>query len=762
MTFVAVDSMSENCHFCEQPITSGLKIESDNRAFCCNGCAMADAMLNNRQAVGPGQKLLQRYAHLVVAGAQESLQVYNADQASWKVQLPDIHCSSCLILLERMSEWLEGVLDVRVDFSAKRATIQFNPETLSIAVLAAWLDYVGYPPSLISEKERKRQDFSKLGIAGFAMGNAMMSAFPEYFGLDSQGHVGLLTVFRWSTAVFATLSLVVAGISYLQNAFKAIRSRQWSLDIPIAVGMIALWSWSVYELLAGLSGGYFDSLSGFIFFLLLGKMLQERTYAAFSFERTVKDFLPLSVYCQRVEGFLKLDQLVPEDNITIQEGGIIPITVKVKKPISIDYSFLTGESVPVDLDVGQTAYQGGRVLHKPLLGEVLENIAEQSTSDLWKEEDYGTTGWVSASITAWFTRTVLILSFFGGLVWYFVAPDRAVEIAVSVLIIACPCALSLAAPFAYGTASALLSKRKLYLKSGRAVADLAAVQVAMWDKTGTLTQKGLDKSELSLTSEDAAAVLFIANTSIHPVAQSLVTSLSGIAFQRPQKFFEIREISGKGLEAKGRDSTVWRIGSGNWIGQPPGPTYIEKNGEILGAFTPEWTYRPLRSMFKSLDKMGVTNVLISGDQPRDIPKEWKQFFEDRLHFSCSPKEKRALVEQYKRGMYLGDGLNDVEAIDAALVGLAVVDNVLGYFPKGNGVIFSEALPNLPEFLRYAKRMKRWTKGAYLLSLFYNIAGIGFALTGQLSPVVAAILMPISSITVVLFSTAGAYLLAPKG
>ena len=762
MTFVGVLAMNQNCHFCKQPISPGLEINRQSEVYCCSGCVTADAMLNLSTQVGPGPKVLQRYAHFVVAGKAECIVMYHTEHAAWEVLLPSIHCTSCLILLERMSEWLDGVLDVRVDFSSKRATLQFNPSRLSITLLAAWLDYIGYPPSLLTEQERKHRDFSKLGIAGFAMGNAMMSAFPEYFGLDAHGHSGLLMLFRWSTAVFATLSLAVAGRDYLKNAFKAIRAQQWSLDIPIAIGMMALWMWSAYEVLAGRSGGYFDSLSGLIFFLLLGKLLQERTYAAFSFERTVNDFLPLSVYSHRTECFLRLDQLVPGDSIVIPESGIIPLTVAVVDPCTIDYSFLSGESTPVQLEPGQMAYQGGQVLQGSVTGRVLENASHAAASDLWKEEDLGTTGWVSASVTAWFTSAVLTLSVLGGAGWYFFAPERAVEIAVSVLIIACPCALSLAAPFSYGTASALLAQRKLYFKSGRAIADFAEIRVVMWDKTGTLTQKQLAHNALDLDPLDAVAIRKITGASLHPIAQSLFAALPLAADETDYKIIYVRENTGNGLVAKGRDGVSWRIGNGQWLGQPPGPTYIEKNGEIIGAFTPEWTYRPLSRMFKSLKEMGISSVLISGDQPRVLPQGWLEYFGDQRHFSCTPQQKRELVERHQHTAYLGDGLNDVEAIDAATVGIAVVENVLGYFPRGKGIIFAESLPKLPAFLRYAKQMKRWTKAAYVLSLLYNIAGITFSLSGFLSPVIAAILMPLSSITVVLFSTAGAYLFAPKG
>ena len=284
----------------------------------------------------------------------------------------------------------------------------------------------------------------------------------------------------------------------------------------------------------------------------------------------------------------------------------------------------------------------------------------------------------------------------------------------------------------------------------------------MWDKTGTLTQKQLAHNALDLDPLDAVAIRKITGASLHPIAQSLFAALPLAADETDYKIIYVRENTGNGLVAKGRDGVSWRIGNGQWLGQPPGPTYIEKNGEIIGAFTPEWTYRPLSRMFKSLKEMGISSVLISGDQPRVLPQGWLEYFGDQRHFSCTPQQKRELVERHQHTAYLGDGLNDVEAIDAATVGIAVVENVLGYFPRGKGIIFAESLPKLPAFLRYAKQMKRWTKAAYVLSLLYNIAGITFSLSGFLSPVIAAILMPLSSITVVLFSTAGAYLFAPKG
>ena len=745
-----------HCAFCEQPIEVSVAHEREGKEYCCAGCATADQMLHGQRELGPNPSTIDRYKHLVVAEEAEGLVRYHGNHTLWRVSLPDIHCTSCLIVLERMEEWLPGILEVRVDFSAKIASITFNPEKLSIALLAAWLDFIGYPPSLVPPAIRKTQAISTLGVAGFAMGNAMMSAFPEYFGLNEAAHHGLLLLFRYSTAVFATLSLAVAGKQYIVNAWKAIRVQQWSLDIPIAMGMMALWGWSVYALVRG-EHGYFDSLSGLIFFLLLGKMLQERTYAAFSFERTVHDFLPLSVFSLERGSFIRIGQLFPGETITVPKNNVVPVNATARGVISIDYSFISGESEPVEVLIGQRVYMGGTVLSDGATFEV-EETPKGAATQIWKDEQSGLTGWVSGSITAWFTISVLVLAMGGGVFWYFIAPQRALEIAVSVLIIACPCALSLAAPFAYGTAAAKLAQHNFYVKSGRVLASLASVQTLFWDKTGTLTRRGKKSSDTSLAKEDAAVLRGILDRSTHPVAQAMLEAIGDGDRLAPENW---EEMVGSGIVARDGQGNVWRIGSGRWLHLTEGLTYVMRGDDILWQWEPQWTYRPLAPMFEQLKAEGKNLHLLSGDRPRKLPEGWERYFGSNQWFEQRPEDKMRRVAQVEHSMYLGDGLNDVEAMAAADVGVAVVEDVLGFFPKGNAVIFASALVGVPNFLRYARRMKNWVRGAYALSLTYNLIGLGFALSGALSPVVAAILMPLSSITVVLFSVLGAYLWAPR-
>jgi Cu+-exporting ATPase len=740
------------CQFCKQPIDAGFKTTRDGNDYCCTGCATADAMLGGSDQEGPSVKLIDRYSHLSLIDHKEGLDKINGNHWQWTIQLPGIHCTSCLILLERMGEWLPGVRDVRVAFSAKQAVVQFDPEMISVSRLAAWLDFVGYPPSIITQKKKTTSGIAELGITGFAMGNAMMSAFPEYFGLSEETNYQLLYFFRYSTAFFATISLVVAGKFYLINAYKAVRNRQWSLDIPIALGMLALWVWSAHLLFTGQNGGYFDSLSGLIFFLILGRFLQGRTYAAFSFERTVDDFLPISVFSLTREEFVRLGDLKEGEEYQIPTEGIVPVKSILMGKAELDYSFITGESELQQLYRDQTIFAGARNAGSTLIAKVLQAPSQSEVEGLWKSKDRETTGWVSERITATFTISVLIISVLATVVWWFLNPERAIEIGVSVLIIACPCALSLAAPFAYGTASKLLSDMGLYMKSGLGIEKLAAAQRFFWDKTGTLTERASTVNITELSEGDKSVFRAMVGRSSHPVSRLLAQYLQ----EGPKATLSRwEEHVGKGIEAEFEGQT-FALGSAQWLNTTGDQTVMAIEGHVVGGFGSEFSYRAnLTELFQAITDLGGEHALISGDHPRELPRNWSKYFEGKSHFNKSPEQKSSLVQGQKNAVFLGDGLNDVKAMESADLGIAVVENSMSYIPKSGGVLLANQLLELPAMIRYSRRVRSLVKWAYMLSLLYNLSGVALALFGALSPVVAAILMPLSSISVVLFVVLGA-------
>lgn len=750
-------SAPSNCSYCQQPIAKKPPF-SKNALYCCAGCETADELTSGKSLAGPDRKTIIRYQHLSIASEKEGIKTYDKQWSTWELILPHIHCSSCLILLEKIPQWLEGVHEIRVSYSAKRIEVSFDKSTINPALLAAWLDHLGYPPRLVRKhKSRDTKDIWHIGLAGFAFGNAMMGAFPEYFGLNSAAQQNLLLFFRYSTGFFATLSLAVAGNIYLKSAFTAVKKQVWSLDIPIAIGMLALWFWSSFLLFSGTNGGYFDSLAGLVFFLRLGRFFQKQTYSAFSFESNVNDFLPLSIFSCDQNAFVRLNDLNLGECIELPKEGVLPVDVKVEGKVLVDYSFITGESDPIVHQTGDIALMGGRVLNA-LKGKVYKLAPARDLEKIWQS---GTveTGWVSTKVTAAFTMAVITLSILATVAWWFIDPTRAVEIGVSILIIACPCALSLAAPFAYGTARTLMSKMGLFLKSGEGVARLGDLKTVAWDKTGTLTHKE-QKITIQWHGEQEPLLLkSIVARSIHPIAQGVSSYLEP---SPTVECFQWQEHLGQGISAVDDKGRTIRLGSGRWLELDGSATYMTIDGKLSATINIQAGYREtMEEVLQGLAKLSLNVLLISGDHPKILPKRWLIFFKNKLFFNQQPEQKAAIVRQHDDVLFIGDGLNDIQALQASKIGLSLVEEDLGYFPKSDGLLLSISLTKLPAFIAYAKNMRRVVKLAYGGSLAYNLIGIVLAVLGWMSPVVAAVLMPLSSISVVLFAVLCAHLLRPK-
>ena len=438
-------------------------------------------------------------------------------------------------------------------------------------------------------------------------------------------------------------------------------------------------------------------------------------------------------------------------------GGIIPADLLLKAPAVIDYSFITGESDPIALKVNEVAKAGGKSMND-IYATVHAPPSISSLEQVWKAKDRNT-GWVSARMTAIFTISVLSIAFFSGAVWYFINPDRFVEIAVSVLIIACPCALSLAAPFAYGTARSNLAKLGLYLKEGKGITYLSTLKNIAWDKTGTLTQKQPQANIHWYREAHPELLHALASRSIHPVSKAISMVLTP---SYPVILGNWQEWIGEGISATLEDGTVLKLGSGKWLGMPQGPTYFCLDDILVATIELSANYREgMVEVFEALSTAQIDHHLISGDHPKELPTSWESYFSDKTHFNQTPNQKAALLRTLPQTAFIGDGLNDVKAMHEAHIGLSVVEEDLGYFPQSDGILMASGLSKLPAILRYSRRMVLVVRSAYVLSLCYNLLGIIIAVLGLLSPVVAAVLMPLSSITVVLFVVAFAQILQPK-
>ncbi len=776
-----------NCYHCGDPCTE-TEIIKDEHSFCCEGCKTVYSLLHDNglqqfyrinKSAGTSQKALERQTYAWLddsATVHKLLDFAEGDRARIRLHLPQIHCASCIWLLENLPRLHPGFLQSTVNFPKREASISFNSGLLSLREAVEWLDRLGYPPDLkfdrLHEKQKAPVDkrlFLQLGLAGFAFGNIMLLSFPEYLGLDAtKGNFA-----HYLSALNILLAIPVLTYSardYLSSAWKGLQHNDWNIDIPIALGMLSLFGRSLYDILTGIGPGYLDSLAGLTFFLLIGKWFQRRTYQQLSFDRDYKSYFPVAAEVLRdgQQVSMTLDQLEVGDQVVVHNGELIPADGHLLKgKARVDYSFVTGESIPVPKRAGEYLYAGGRQKGEAIT-VVLEKRVDQSyLTRLWEESDHRANEDSNASALAkkvgrYFTFAILAIGFGTLVFWWPKDSALAINAFTAVLIIACPCALALAIPFTLGNAMRRLSTLGIYLKNTETLERLASLDTIIFDKTGTLTST--KQAEVTYTGDpispkEKERLRLLCRQSNHPLSQAIAAkldaSLSTTATGQVEQF---KETAGQGIEGL-IDGTYYRLGQASFVGLSDsdlqGEVFLRIGEQKVGVFQLKHSYRRgLKDMIRTLgERYGLH--LLSGDNDRERSHLGKFFpTRSRLHFRQSPHDKLAYVQALQndghRVLMSGDGLNDAGALRQAEVGLVVTESSNNFTPASDAILEAKRFGDLPVILRFARVSLRLVYAAFTLAFIYNVIGLSFAVRGALSPVIAAILMPASSITIVAF------------
>jgi P-type Cu+ transporter len=777
------------------------------KPFCCNGCKTVFEILNENNLCeyyslekNPGipinKKAEQDFAYLNELPIRKKILSFDSiEYAKISFSIPTIHCISCIWLLENLRRLDAGVLRSEVNFRRKTVTIDFHPEKIMLSRLAALLTSIGYEPTISWDEKSSGEKLTdkslvyKLAVAGFCFGNVMLFSFPDYLGIDESDST-LMYIFSRLNLVLALPVFFYSGFGYLHSAFLSFKQKQINIDVPIAVGLIALFLRSSFDILSSTGPGYLDSFTGLVFFLLIGRWFQSKTYESLSFERDFKSYFPLAINKFQNDDWkpVVIYELQKGDTIQVRNMEIVPADSLMKTPEAlIDYGFVTGEARPVKVYAGDLVYAGGRLIGEPIRLNVVERTSQSHLTSLWNNEVFRKRAVsryqkIIDRAARKFTWVVMGIALLTGIFWYWKSPSEMWLVLTSVLMVACPCALALAAPFTYGNMLRVFGGHKFYLKNADVIERMAAIDAVVFDKTGTVTynQQPNVKFVGRLSNDEMLLVKRLTASSAHPLSKiiadwitrqytlNVVDTFRGAADQTtlnvlkgPDKLMQFKEWPGKGIEGL-VDGHLVRVGSAAFTGATPTSTvgtsqvFVSIDGELFGYFTIAQTIREnLKPMLSTL--AGKYVALLSGDSDTDRKKMESLFGRNTpMLFNQSPHDKLAFIrnlqQQGKKVMMIGDGLNDAGAFKQADVGIAVTDDTGLFTPASDGILRGEKLQSLDKFLSLAKSSSTILKLAFVISFLYNAVALSFAVTGHLTPLVAAVLMPISSISVVVFST----------
>ena len=777
-----------NCFHCGNEIVKKEEIIFDEKSFCCNGCKTVYEIFSQNDLscyydfqAAPGATPLDingKYDFLDNEEIVTKLLEFQEDTtAIVSLYIPHIHCSSCIWILENLQKLQSGINTSQVNFPEKKVRITFNPEKSSLKRIVELLSSIGYEPYISLENfdkgkaEVDRSLIYKIGIAFFCFGNIMLLSFPEYFEIEEFWINQYRGFFRMLIFILALPTFFYSAFGYYVSAWKSIKSGMFNIDIPIALGIVVMFVRSTIDIVFNYGQGFFDSMAGLIFFMLLGKLFQKKTYDFLSFERDYKSYFPIAITKIEPDGkesAVQVYAIEKGDRLLIRNQELIPVDgILISEKASIDYSFVTGEAVAIQKKSGDKIFAGGKQVGKVIEMEVLFSVSQSYLTQLWSNDVFQKKidikhKTVTDKISRYFTPALLGLALVSFLYWVFIDVNTAFNVFTAILIVACPCALALTAPFTLGNVLRIMGNRKLYLKNATVIEQLAKVDTLVFDKTGTITTN----KKTSITYEGAeftsSELKLLKNTlrgSNHPLSRRLYDFIPKQDKIEPTEF---EELIGKGIFAKFEENSV-KLGSSQFLEHMSENTHkktkvhVEINGEYKGSYIFNNQYREgLEHLFEKLATR-YELVILSGDNEGDRKILEKMLpSKTTLVFNQKPEQKLEYIEQLqtqgRNVMMIGDGLNDAGALAQSNVGISISENVNVFSPACDGILDATQFKKINFFMNYAKNAVKTIYISFALSLLYNVIGLSFAVTGNLSPLVAAIIMPLSTITIVSFVT----------
>ncbi len=781
------------CAHCGLPVPPGLVVPDRGDQFCCTGCEAVWGILH--EAGLEGYYRLPERRGLAVATSGRSFEEFDhpAFHALYVRSRPDglletelylegVHCSACVWLVERVPLTITGVARAELEIGRSLAHLAWDPASTSLSAIARFLDRLGYRPhpfrGVRADALRRAEDramLQRIGVAGALAGNVMLLALALYSGLFDGMEAEFERFFRWISLALVTPALLWPGRVFFQGAWTALRSGILHMDLPIAIGLGAGYLRGLWNTVTATGPIYFDGVATLVFLLLVGRFLQLRAQrAAADSTELLHSLAPASA--RVVEGDVvrevPTEALLPGAVIEVRPGDTIAADgVVVAGSADIDAALLSGESKPVHAAVGDQVWAGTTNLTAPIRVRVEETGESSRVGRILREVEAAARRRapvvaLANQLAGGFVAVVLVLAIGTTVYWWPTDPAAAIDHAIALLVVTCPCALALATPLAFSVAIGRAARAGILIKAGDALEFLGRGRGTIFlDKTGTLTEGKASLRAWEGPDAVKPLVLALERDATHPVAAGFraawpeVAPAAGAGMQHAigggvrgrVEGHEVVVGSPAFVAAYAREGTPLPVLAGDLT-----PVLVAVDGTIVGQAGFGDAVRPeAPEVLYSLRTQGWALRLLSGDAPTVVARVGAQlgFPREMIHGGATPEEKLQVLDQAagNRTVMVGDGVNDAAAMARASVGIGVRGGAEACLAVADVFLSQPGLRPLADLIDGAKRTLGIVRRNIGFALAYNVVGATLAMAGLLDPLVAAILMPLSSVTVIVHS-----------
>lgn len=773
-----------NCTHCGTPF-----ISKADKTYCCHGCKYVAQLLNKQdlerfyelkgQKIIPpvGSKVFHENDTAPLIQELKKAETYSEKSVtSARYSIEGISCIGCVWLIEAIFNRQAGAVHIRIEPQVDAIEISWQRNHFNIKAFAIELQKVGYRLSPYSEdftaNNNTKQLTHRLGLCSFFLLNTMLFTLPGYLGMDDEFF--LAPLFQLLSALFATLSLLVGGGYFISRAWEAAKCKVLHIDLPIATGLTAAYLGSLIGWYSGYNELiYFDFVATFVFLMLLGRWLQE-----YALERNRSHLQRQQYGPQHVTQFggakdgerLAVDAIKEKLKYSIAPGDINPVAADLLDDNGVlSLEWINGEAEPViwektritpagSINVGlhSLRFRARENWEESLLAKLLERPSDRFQNNRLQR------------VLKWYISTILIIASMGSASWLIATGDllKATQVLISILVISCPCALGVALPMCDEFAITRLRRTGLFIKSGQIWERIRMVNTVVFDKTGTLT---MDTPRLDnpmtikvLDPLSIEALAHLVSQNLHPIARSLreiiLANHSHIKESLNQYAAVIKETIGHGVSWKDLANNQWTLGKPNWCAKhndgKDAHSVFRKNGLLVAAFHFSEDVRDdARSTLEKFEHSSLKTIILSGDIKHRVTQIANQLglSSQQIQANCSPADKANWIEHNAPGstLMIGDGANDRLAFDAAICrGTPVIDRSI-LQASADFFFFGRSLRCIPALFAIAKVRRQTIQAIFATAVLYNITAVALCLIGKMHPLLAAILMPLSSILTLL-------------